>query len=65
MRALLNELNALGVVTCEVGIAVTTRVMMCICNACDTACRIVLDDFREAYYWLRHNTPPDAKVMSW
>jgi dolichyl-diphosphooligosaccharide--protein glycosyltransferase len=25
----------------------------------------VLDDFREAYYWLRHNTKPDAKVMSW
>nr|KAF6468034.1 STT3 oligosaccharyltransferase complex catalytic subunit A [Rousettus aegyptiacus] len=23
------------------------------------------DDFREAYYWLRHNTPEDAKVMSW
>ena len=19
----------------------------------------------EAYYWLRHNTKPDAKVMSW
>lgn len=27
--------------------------------------RYVLDDFREAYYWLRHNTKPDAKVMSW
>ncbi|EFJ42045.1 hypothetical protein VOLCADRAFT_83836 [Volvox carteri f. nagariensis] len=27
--------------------------------------RHVLDDFREAYYWLRHNTAPDAKVMSW
>ncbi|GIL52156.1 hypothetical protein Vafri_8007 [Volvox africanus] len=27
--------------------------------------RVVLDDFREAYYWLRHNTAPDAKVMSW
>jgi dolichyl-diphosphooligosaccharide--protein glycosyltransferase len=27
--------------------------------------RIIFDDFREAYYWLRHNTPPDAKVMSW
>jgi hypothetical protein len=20
---------------------------------------------REAYYWLRHNTKPDAKIMSW
>lgn len=27
--------------------------------------RYVLDDFREAYYWLRHNTKPDAKIMSW
>eukprot|EP00897_Mesotaenium_endlicherianum_P006913 jgi/Mesen1/624/ME000108S10787 len=27
--------------------------------------RVIFDDFREAYYWLRHNTPPDAKVMSW
>eukprot|EP00879_Flechtneria_rotunda_P023308 GHRR01024657.1.p1 GENE.GHRR01024657.1~~GHRR01024657.1.p1 ORF type:complete len:542 (+),score=179.30 GHRR01024657.1:95-1627(+) len=27
--------------------------------------RVVLDDFREAYYWLRHNTAPDAKIMSW
>ncbi len=27
--------------------------------------RVVLDDFREAYYWLRHNTKPDAKIMSW
>jgi hypothetical protein len=22
----------------------------------------VFDDFREAYSWLRHNTPEDAKV---
>jgi dolichyl-diphosphooligosaccharide--protein glycosyltransferase len=27
--------------------------------------RIIFDDFREAYYWLRYNTPEDAKVMSW
>ena len=25
----------------------------------------LIDDFREAYYWLRMNTPEDAKVMSW
>jgi dolichyl-diphosphooligosaccharide--protein glycosyltransferase len=25
----------------------------------------IIDDFREAYYWLRENTEPDAKVMSW
>lgn len=26
---------------------------------------MIFDDFREAYYWLRKNTDPDAKVMSW
>jgi dolichyl-diphosphooligosaccharide--protein glycosyltransferase len=26
---------------------------------------IIFDDFREAYYWLRMNTPEDAKIMSW
>lgn len=25
----------------------------------------LIDDFREAYYWLRMNTDNDAKVMSW
>jgi len=25
----------------------------------------IIDDYREAYYWLRQNTPPDAKIMSW
>jgi dolichyl-diphosphooligosaccharide---protein glycosyltransferase len=25
----------------------------------------IIDDYREAYYWLRQNTPKDAKVMSW
>jgi dolichyl-diphosphooligosaccharide--protein glycosyltransferase len=25
----------------------------------------IIDDYREAYYWLRQNTPDDAKVMSW
>ncbi|KAH0926513.1 hypothetical protein HID58_018769 [Brassica napus] len=27
--------------------------------------RIIFDDYCEAYYWLRQNTPTDAKVMSW
>ena len=27
--------------------------------------RNILDDFREAYYWLSHNTADDARVMSW
>lgn len=31
----------------------------------DDGSRHILDDFREAYYWLRRNTPDDARVMSW
>jgi dolichyl-diphosphooligosaccharide--protein glycosyltransferase len=27
--------------------------------------RVIFDDFREAYYWLRQNTHEDAKIMSW
>ncbi|GJJ76880.1 dolichyl-diphosphooligosaccharide---protein glycosyltransferase [Entomortierella parvispora] len=27
--------------------------------------QMIIDDFREAYYWLRKNTGEDAKVMSW
>ena len=27
--------------------------------------RVIQDDFREAYYWLRMNTKPDAKILSW
>ncbi|KAH7731561.1 Dolichyl-diphosphooligosaccharide--protein glycosyltransferase subunit STT3B [Aphelenchoides avenae] len=27
--------------------------------------RFIMDDFREAYYWLRQNTADDARVMSW
>ena len=27
--------------------------------------RNILDDFREAYYWLRTNTDKDARIMSW
>ena len=27
--------------------------------------RAILDDFREAYFWLAQNTPNDARVMSW
>ena len=27
--------------------------------------RVIQDDFREAYYWLRMNTPQDAKILSW
>ncbi|KAF2750561.1 glycosyltransferase family 66 protein [Sporormia fimetaria CBS 119925] len=25
----------------------------------------IIDDYREAYQWLRQNTPNDAKIMSW
>lgn len=27
--------------------------------------KTILDDFREAYYWLRKNTDDKARVMSW
>ncbi len=27
--------------------------------------RVMFDDYREAYYWLRYNTDPDAKIGSW
>ncbi len=27
--------------------------------------RHIMDDYREAYNWLRQNTHPDAKIMSW
>lgn len=27
--------------------------------------KIIVDDYREAYYWLRMNTAKDAKIMSW
>nr|CAX74505.1 STT3, subunit of the oligosaccharyltransferase complex, homolog B [Schistosoma japonicum] len=27
--------------------------------------RHILDDYREAYYWLRQNTKADAKILSW
>ncbi|PVU89651.1 hypothetical protein BB561_005245 [Smittium simulii] len=27
--------------------------------------KIIIDDFREAYNWLTHNTKEDSKIMSW
>ncbi|KAF9894244.1 oligosaccharyl transferase stt3 subunit [Aspergillus nanangensis] len=27
--------------------------------------QFIIDDYREAYYWLRQNTPQNAKIMSW
>ena len=27
--------------------------------------RHIIDDFREAYYWLRMNSKPDSKIVSW
>jgi dolichyl-diphosphooligosaccharide--protein glycosyltransferase len=26
---------------------------------------VMIDDFRESYWWLRDNTPQDARVLSW
>lgn len=27
--------------------------------------RMIVDDYREAYYWLKMNTDQDARIMSW
>lgn len=27
--------------------------------------RVLYDDYREAYFWLRQNTDPEAKILSW
>lgn len=27
--------------------------------------QFIIDDYREAYYWLRQNTPENAKIMAW
>lgn len=27
--------------------------------------QMIIDDYREAYYWLRQNTPEKSKIMSW
>lgn len=27
--------------------------------------RIIIDDYREAYWWVRDNTPEDARIMAW
>eukprot|EP01128_Nolandella_sp_AFSM9_P000167 TRINITY_DN102_c0_g1_i1.p1 TRINITY_DN102_c0_g1~~TRINITY_DN102_c0_g1_i1.p1 ORF type:complete len:723 (+),score=207.17 TRINITY_DN102_c0_g1_i1:32-2170(+) len=27
--------------------------------------RIIIDDYREAYWWLRDNTPEDSRVLAW
>jgi dolichyl-diphosphooligosaccharide---protein glycosyltransferase len=26
---------------------------------------VMIDDYREAYFWLRDNTPEDARIMAW
>jgi dolichyl-diphosphooligosaccharide--protein glycosyltransferase len=30
-----------------------------------TVQEIIVDDYREAYHWLRDKTPEDARVMAW
>lgn len=27
--------------------------------------RVIFDDYREAYSWIKHNTPENAKILSW
>lgn len=39
--------------------------MFIISNIILFSSRVILDDFREAYYWLSQNTDDDARVMSW
>ena len=36
-----------------------------LCFSFSDRSRNILDDFREAYYWLRQNTDEHARVMSW
>lgn len=31
----------------------------------DSGHRQIIDDYREAYYWLRKNTDDNARIMSW
>jgi dolichyl-diphosphooligosaccharide--protein glycosyltransferase len=31
----------------------------------NTGDKFIIDDFREAFYWIRQNTAPDAKIFSW
>jgi dolichyl-diphosphooligosaccharide--protein glycosyltransferase len=31
----------------------------------NTGEEIIMDDYREAYWWLRDNTPEDARIMAW
>jgi dolichyl-diphosphooligosaccharide--protein glycosyltransferase len=26
---------------------------------------VIIDDWREGYWWLKNNTPPDARIMAW
>ena len=25
----------------------------------------IIDDYRQAYYWIKQHTPKEAKIMSW
>jgi dolichyl-diphosphooligosaccharide--protein glycosyltransferase len=31
----------------------------------NTGAKTIIDDFREAYYWIRQNTEENAKILSW
>mmetsp|Transcript_15601 Transcript_15601/g.17989 ORF Transcript_15601/g.17989 Transcript_15601/m.17989 type:complete len:770 (+) Transcript_15601:88-2397(+) len=57
-----------------VGYLITTFISHSIQTSADTMSspsvvlgsrRRIIDDYREAYYWLRRNTKPDARIMSW
>jgi dolichyl-diphosphooligosaccharide---protein glycosyltransferase len=27
--------------------------------------RMIIDDYRESYYWIKQNTPENARILSW
>ena len=37
----------------------------CSRRSCNNGQEIIVDDYREAYFWLRDHTPADARVMAW
>ena len=39
--------------------------MFCIQAKLRNGEQVIIDDYREAYFWLRDNTDPDARVMAW
>ncbi|TNN22040.1 Dolichyl-diphosphooligosaccharide--protein glycosyltransferase subunit STT3B [Liparis tanakae] len=49
----------------QVSLTSASSCLLLLAAAFSSSSRNILDDFREAYYWLRQNTDEDARVMSW